>query len=71
MYLSLLGKPSDEDLEKYLAVHLTGSHEWDPSVLDFCYPSGDGKPPWSNDPSERFAFDPNFDEFGDYTHRSI
>ena len=30
MYLSLLGKPSDEDLERYPAVHLTGSHEWDP-----------------------------------------
>ena len=35
MYLSLLGKPSDEDLERYPAVHLTGPHEWDPSVLDF------------------------------------
>ena len=32
---------------------------------------GDGDPPWSNDPNERFAFDPNFDEFGDYTHRAI
>ena len=26
MYLSLLGKPSDEDLEMYPAVHLTGPH---------------------------------------------
>ena len=42
MYLSLLGKHSDEDLERYPAVHLTGPHEWDPSVLDFSYPSGDG-----------------------------
>ena len=41
MYLSLLGKHSDEDLERYPAVHLTGPHEWDPSVLDFSYPSGD------------------------------
>ena len=24
-----------------------------------------------NDPAERFAFDPNFDEFGDYTPRTI
>ena len=32
---------------------------------------GDGDPPWSNDPNERFAFDHNFDEFGDYTHRAI
>ena len=38
MYLSLLGKLSDEDLERYQAVHLTGPHQWDPSVLDFSYP---------------------------------
>ena len=71
MYLSLLSEPSDEDLERYPAVHLTGPHEWDPSVLDFTQPSGDGEPPWSNDPSERFAFAPNFDEFGDYTQTAI
>ena len=64
MYLSLLGKPTDQDLDRYPAVHLTGPHEWDPSVLDYTYPSGDGAPPWSNDPDERYAFDPNFDEFG-------
>ena len=52
-------------------MHLTGPHEWDPSVLDYTHPSGDGEPPWSNDPDERFAFDPNFDEFGDYTQRAI
>ena len=71
MYLSLLGKPSDVDLERYPAVHLTGPHEWDPSVLNFTHPSGDGEPPWSNDPNERFAFNPNFDKFGDYSHRAI
>ena len=71
MYLSLLGKPTDQDLERYPAVHLTGPHEWDPSVLDYTHPSGYGEPPWSNDPDERYAFDPNFDEFGDYTHRAI
>ena len=49
----------------------TGPHEWDPSVLDYTHPSGDGEPPWSNDPDERSAFDPNFDEFGDYTQRAI
>ena len=59
MYLSLLGKPSDENLERYPAVHLTGFQEWDPSVLDFTHPSGDGQHPWSNDPDERFTFDPN------------
>ena len=34
-------------------------------------PSGDGEPPWSNDPDERFAFDPIFDDFGYYTQWSI
>ena len=53
------------------AVHLTGPHEWDPSVLDYTHPSGDGEPPWSNDPDERYALDPNFDECGDYTQRAI
>ena len=69
MYLSILGKPTDKDLERYPAVHLTGSHEWDPSVLDYTHPSGDGELPWSNDPNDRSAFDPNFDEFGDYTQK--
>ena len=71
MYLFIVGKPTDRDLERYPAVHLTGSHEWDPSVLDYTHPSGDGEPPWSNDSDERSAFDPNFDEFGDYTQRAI
>ena len=71
MYLSILGKPTEKDLERYPAVHLTGHHEWDPSVLDYTHTSGDGEPPRSNDPDERLAFDSNFDEFGDYTQRSI
>ena len=71
MDLSILGKPTDADLERYPAVHLTRPHEWAPSVLDYTHPSGDVEPPWSNDPDERFAFDPNFDEFGDYTQRAI
>ena len=60
MYLSILGKPTDTYLERYPAVHLTGTHEWDTSVLDFTHPSGDGEPPCSNDPDERFAFHPNY-----------
>ena len=71
MYLSILGNPTDKDLERYPAEHLSGPHEWDPSVLDYTQPSGDGEPPWSNDPDERSTFDPNFDEFGDYTQRAI
>ena len=71
MYLSIIGKCTDADLERYPAVHLTGPHEWDSSVLDYTHPSGDGEPPWSNDPAETFAFDPNFDEFGDYNQMAI
>ena len=71
MYLSIIGKPTDTDLERYPSVHLTGPHEWDPSVLDYTHSSGDGEPPWFNDPDERFAFDPHFDEFGDCTQRAI
>ena len=43
----------------------------DSSVLDYTHPSGDGEPPWSNDSDERSPFDPNFDEFGDYTQMAI
>ena len=71
MSLSILGKSTATDLERYPAVHLTGPQEWDPSVLNYNHPSGDGEPPWSNDPDETFAFDLNFDEFGDYTQRAI
>ena len=71
MYLPILGKPTYTDLERYPTVHLTGPYEWDPSVLDYTHPSGDGEPPWSNDPDERFAFDHNFDEFGYYTQKAI
>ena len=39
--------------------------------MDYTHPSGDGELPWSNDPDERFAFVPNFDEFEDYTQRAI
>ena len=52
-------------------MHLTGPHEWDPSLLEYTHPSGDGESPWSNDPDKRSAFDPNFDEYGDYTQRAI
>ena len=42
-----------------------------PSVLHYTHPSGDGEPPWFTGHDERFAFDPDFDEFGDYTQRAI
>ena len=39
--------------------------------MDYTHQSADGEPPWPNDPDERFAFGPHFDEFGDYTQRAI
>ena len=53
MYISILGKLTDKDLERYPVADLTGPHEWDPYVLDYNHPSGNGEPPWSNDPDER------------------
>ena len=38
MYLELQGIPTDKDLQTYHSVHLTSSHEWDPSVLDYEHP---------------------------------
>ena len=71
MYVSLLGKPSDKDQDRYPAVYLTGPHEWVPSVLDYAYPSEDGELTWSTDHNDWFDLDPNFDEFGNFTLRGI
>ena len=45
MYMSLLGKPTDADLNTYPHVLLTGPHEWDPSVLDYTHPTTSGDTP--------------------------
>ena len=51
MYMSLLGQPTDADLNTYPHVLLTGPHEWDPSVLDYTHPTTSGDPTWAPDPS--------------------
>ena len=71
IYLSILGKPTDEELVKYPSVHLTSIHKWDPSILDFSYPEGDGEPVWACDPQHVDLIDPNFDPQGLYTKRAI
>ena len=71
MYLSILAKPTDEELVKYPSVHLTSIHEWDPSVLDLSYPEGDGESFWACDPQHVDLIDPNFDPQGLYTKRAI
>ena len=42
MYMSLLGQPTDADLNTYPHMNLTGPHEWDPSVLDYTHPTTSG-----------------------------
>ena len=71
MYLSISGKPTDEELVKYPSVHLTSIHEWDPSVLSLSYPEGDGEPVWACDPQHVDLIDPNFDPQELYTKRAI
>ena len=44
MYMSLLGQPTDADLNTCPHVLLTGPHEWDPSVLDYTHPTTSGDP---------------------------
>ena len=51
MYMNLLGKPTDADLDTFPHVLLTVSHEWDPSVLDFTHPTTTGDPTWAPHPS--------------------
>ena len=53
-YLELLGIPTDKDLQMHHSVHLTSSHEWDPSVLHYEHPEDKGEPDGSNGLNERF-----------------
>ena len=62
MYMSLLGQPTDADLNTYPHVLLIGPHEWDPSVLDYTHPTTSGDPTWAPDPSLHVAHDPRIDE---------
>ena len=71
MYLSMLGKPTDEELAKYPSVHLTSIHEWDPSVLDYSHPGGDGEPVWDIEPQHKDLLNPKFDSHGLFTKRTI
>ena len=50
MYMSIIGKPTDQELEKYPHVLFTSPHEWDPSVLDYAHPNICGYPSWAPDP---------------------
>ena len=71
MATSVTGIPTDKDLQNYPSVHLTSPHEWDPTILDYEHSEDNGEPDWAIHPNERFRFDPNFDEFGDYVNGSL
>ena len=71
MYLSIMGKPTDEEVVRYPSVHLTSIQEWDPSVLDYGHPEGDGEPVWACDPQHIDLIDPNFDTHGLYNKRAL
>ena len=51
LYMSILGKPTDQDFDQYPHVLLTSPHQWDPSVLDYAHPHTCHCPSWAPDPS--------------------
>ena len=69
MYKSLLGQPTDADLNTYPHVLLTGPHDLDPSVLDYTHPTTSGDTTGAPHPSLRGAHDPRIDDFGNYKGR--
>ena len=69
MYMNLLGKATDADLNNCPHVLLTGPHEWDPSVQDYTHPPTSVDPTCAPDPSQRGAHDPRIDEFGKFKGR--
>ena len=71
MYMSILGKSTDQDLDQYPHVLLTSPHEWNPSTLDYTHPNTHGYPSWEPDPSARDQHDPRIDECGNIHSRVI
>ena len=69
--MSILGKPTDQDLDQYPHVLLTSSHESDPSVLDYSHPNTHAYPSLAPDPTVRDQHDPRIDECGNIHHRTI
>ena len=71
LYMSILGKSTDQDLDQYTHVLLTSPHEWDPSTLDYFHPNTHGYPSWARDPSVGDEHDPRIDECGNIHHRTM
>ena len=70
-YMSIFGKPTDQDLDQYPNVLLASQHEWNPSVLDYSCPNTHGYPFWSHNPFVRDQHDPRIDESGNIHNRVI
>ena len=64
MYMSILGKPTDQDLDQYPHVVQTSPHERDPSLLEYSHPSTCGYRSWAPDLSARDQHDQMIDECG-------
>ena len=71
MYMSILGRPTDQDLDQYPHVLLTSPHEWDLSVLDYAHPDTHGYLSWAPDPSVCDQHNPRIDESGNCWGRVI
>ena len=71
MYISILGKPTYQDLDQYPHVLFTSPHVWDPSVFNSSHPNTHGYPSWAPDPSARDQDDPRIDECGNICNRTI
>ena len=69
--MSILGKPTDQDLDQYPHVLLTSPHECDPAVLDYSHPNTHEYPRWAPDPAVRDQHDPRIDECGNIYNRTI
>ena len=56
MYMSILGKPTDQDLDQY---PMYSSHvHMDPSLLEYSHTISCGYSSWAPDPSARGQHDP-------------
>ena len=71
MNMSILGKPTDQDLDQYPLVLLTSPHELNPSVLDYAYPNTYGYLSWASNTSAQNQHDPRIDECWNFQGRVV
>ena len=69
--MTIIGKPTDQDLDQYPHVLLTRPPELDPSVFNYSHSNANGYPSWAPDPSVSDQHDPRIHECGNIHHRTI